>query len=198
MVMKELGDAAQDIGKVTETITSISSQTNLLALNATIEAARAGAAGKGFTVVASEIKELAKQTDVATSEIKEKISAMQNSTAIALADIDKIVQVIRDVNETVMSIASATQEQATVTQDIAGNITQASTGVRDANSRVAQISMVSGNIAREIGELSGNSGHNGSVSAVALSHMAAQLNQIVSQFKMLDEAGLSSGISTSK
>ena len=61
-----LGRAAQDIGKVTETITEISEQTNLLALNATIEAARAGEAGKGFAVVANEIKELAKQTAKAT------------------------------------------------------------------------------------------------------------------------------------
>ncbi len=57
--MNQLGAAAQQIGKVTETITEISSQTNLLALNATIEAARAGSAGKGFAVVANEIKELA-------------------------------------------------------------------------------------------------------------------------------------------
>ena len=137
MVMKGLGQSAQEIGKVTETITSISSQTNLLALNATIEVARAGAAGKGFAVVASEIKELAQQTAAATSEIKEKIGTIQGSTAGAVADIDKIVQVIRDVNEIVMSIAAAIQEQATVTQDIAGNIAQASSGVRDANTRVA-------------------------------------------------------------
>ena len=71
----ELGVAAQDIGKVTETITEISAQTNLLALNATIEAARAGEAGKGFAVVANEIKDLAKQTADATGEIKTRIEA---------------------------------------------------------------------------------------------------------------------------
>jgi methyl-accepting chemotaxis protein len=73
-LMRELGQAAQQIGQVTETITSISSQTNLLALNATIEAARAGAAGKGFTVVANEIKELAGQTAHATEDIKTSVS----------------------------------------------------------------------------------------------------------------------------
>jgi methyl-accepting chemotaxis protein len=183
-VMEGLGQSAQEIGKVTETITSISSQTNLLALNATIEAARAGAAGKGFAVVASEIKELALQTAAATSEIKDKIAAIQGSTSGAVTDIDNIVRVIRDVNEIVMSIAAAIQEQATVTQDIAGNIAQASSGVRETNSRVAETSVVTNSIAKEIADLSGASGQTSSVSAVALANLAEQLSQIVSKFKV--------------
>ncbi len=190
LVMQGLGQSAQEIGKVTETITSISSQTNLLALNATIEAARAGAAGKGFAVVASEIKELAQQTAAATSEIKEKITTIQGSTAGAVADIDKIVQVIRDVNEIVMSIAAAIQEQATVTQDIAGNIAQASSGVRDANSRIAQTSAVSGSIAKEISDVSSSVGQMAlastqvQTSALELSQLAEKLGQMVAKFKV--------------
>jgi len=72
--INQLGVAAREIGKVTETITEISSQTNLLALNATIEAARAGSAGKGFAVVATEIKALAQQTAAATEDIKGRIA----------------------------------------------------------------------------------------------------------------------------
>jgi methyl-accepting chemotaxis protein len=190
IVMKGLGQSAQEIGKVTETITSISAQTNLLALNATIEAARAGAAGKGFAVVANEIKELAHQTASATREIKEKIGTIQGSTAGAVADIDKIVQVIREVNEIVMSIAAAIQEQSTVTSDIAINISQASSGVRDANSRIAQTATVSGNIANEIADVSSSVGQMASAStqvqdsAMELSQMAEQLSQMVSQFKV--------------
>ncbi len=90
--MIQLGAAAQLIGKVTETITEISSQTNLLALNATIEAARAGSAGKGFAVVANEIKELAKQTAGATEDIKGKIAGVQSSTASGIAEIDKVTR----------------------------------------------------------------------------------------------------------
>ena len=190
VIMKGLGQAAQEIGKVTETITSISSQTNLLALNATIEAARAGAAGKGFAVVASEIKELAHQTAAATSEIKEKIGTIQDSTVGAVADIEKIVHVIRDVNEIVTSIAAAIQEQATVTQDIAGNIAQASSGVREANQRVAQTATVSASIAQEIAEVSSSVGLISSAStqvqtsALELSQLAEELNQMVSKFKV--------------
>jgi methyl-accepting chemotaxis protein len=189
-VMKGLGQSAQEIGKVTETITSISSQTNLLALNATIEAARAGAAGKGFAVVASEIKELALQTAAATSEIKNKITTIQDSTAGAVADIDQIVQVIRNVNEIVVSIAAAIQEQATVTQDIAGNIAQASSGVRDANTRVAQTASVSGSIAKEIAEVNSSVGQIASAStqvqtsALELSQLAEQLSLMVAKFKV--------------
>jgi methyl-accepting chemotaxis protein len=188
LVMNGLGQSAHEIGKVTETITSISAQTNLLALNATIEAARAGAAGKGFAVVASEIKELAQQTAAATSEIKTKIATIQGSTAEAVADIDKIVHVIRDVNEIVMTIAAAIQEQSTVTQDIAGNIAQASSGVRDANSRVAQTATVSGSIAKEIAEVSSSVGQMASAStqvqtsAMQLSQLAEQLSVKVNQF----------------
>ena len=190
MVMKGLGQSAQEIGKVTETITSISSQTNLLALNATIEAARAGAAGKGFAVVASEIKELAQQTASATSEIKDKIGTIQGATAGAVADIEKIVHVIRDVNEIVMSIAAAIQEQSTVTQDIAGNIAQAASGVRDASTRIAQTSVVSGSMAREISVVSSSveqiASASGQVqtSALELSQLAEELNQLVAKFKL--------------
>ena len=88
--MDQLGEAANAIGKVIETITDISEQVNLLALNATIEAARAGEAGKGFAVVANEIKELAKQTAAATQDIKEKIEGIQSTTSMTVGQIGEI------------------------------------------------------------------------------------------------------------
>lgn len=190
VIMKNLGQAAQEISQVTEAINNISTQTNLLALNATIEAARAGAAGKGFAVVASEIKQLADQTATATKEIKGYITTIQQSTAGAVADIEKIVEVIRDVNEIVISIAGAIQEQATVTQDIAGNIADASNGVQNANSQVAQTSVVSASIAKEIAELSGNATEEISasseekISAATLAQLAEQFGQMVSKFQI--------------
>jgi methyl-accepting chemotaxis protein len=149
-MMKELGHAAQDIGKVTEAITGISAQTNLLALNATIEAARAGSAGKGFAVVANEIKELAQQTATATEDIKTKIASMQSSTGAAIGDIEKIASVIKEVGGIVSNIATAIEEQSTATKDVAANIANASQGVCDANEGVSQTADVAAAIARDI------------------------------------------------
>jgi methyl-accepting chemotaxis protein len=151
----QLGQAAQAIGKVTETITEISSQTNLLALNATIEAARAGAAGKGFAVVANEIKELAQQTAAATEDIKGRIASVQSSTSSGIAEIEKISKVINDVSDIVTTIATAIEEQAAVTKDISRNIGEASSEVGNANIRVAEASQVSQAIAKDIAGVDG-------------------------------------------
>lgn len=188
--VRALGQSALDIGKVTETITSISNQTNLLALNATIEAARAGAAGKGFAVVATEIKELAKQTAAATEDIKEKIASVQNSTTGTVEDIEKVMSVIREISDIVTTIATAIEEQSVVTKDIAANISQATAGVDDANHRVAETSTVAQSVARDISGVSmaGSNINNGSQqvqsSAQELSQLAEQLRTMVLSFKV--------------
>lgn len=148
--INQLGHAAREIGKVTETITEISSQTNLLALNATIEAARAGSAGKGFAVVATEIKTLAQQTAAATEDIKARIAGVQTATAGGITEIGRISDVIHEVSAIVASIAAAIEEQSAATKDIARNIAEASAGVAESNSRVAETSQVSREIARDI------------------------------------------------
>jgi methyl-accepting chemotaxis protein len=188
--MQTLKEAAQEIGHVTETITNISAQTNLLALNATIEAARAGSAGKGFAVVANEIKELARQTAEATEDIKARIAGVQASSGAAIADIGLITSVIGEVGGIVSSIAAAIEEQATVTRDVAGNIAQASSGVRDANDHIAQTAEVSRTIARDIAGINGavtdlrSGGEQVQVSAAELSKLAEQLSAQVAQFRM--------------
>jgi len=188
--MRQLGQSAKDIGKVTETITNISSQTNLLALNATIEAARAGAAGKGFAVVANEIKELAKQTAAATEDIKTKIGGVQGSAAGAIADIEKITGVIAEVGYIVSSIATAIEQQSAVTRDVAGNVAQASAGVREANERVAQTAAVSRSMAMDIAGVDAAAsdiragGEQIAASAGELSKLAERLKELVEQFKI--------------
>jgi len=188
--IQQLGQAAQAIGKVTETIMAISSQTNLLALNATIEAARAGAAGKGFAVVANEIKELAQQTAAATEDIKARIAGVQSSTLTGITEIERISRVIQEVSEIVTSSATAIEEQATVTKDIAHNIGQASSGVGDANGRVAQASEASQAIAKDIADVDGaarkmaDGSEQVRASATELSRVAEQLQALVARFQV--------------
>jgi methyl-accepting chemotaxis protein len=188
--MTLLGAAAREIGKVTETITDISSQTNLLALNATIEAARAGAAGKGFAVVANEIKTLAQQTAAATEDIKLRVGGVQTSAGAGIADIEKIAKVIDEVSGIVNSIAAAIEEQATVTKNIAQNIATASNGVNDANLQVTQTSQASHAIARDIASVDRNAEDmaNGSehvrAGADQVLKVANQLQMTVSRFRV--------------
>ncbi|MDO9041383.1 MAG: methyl-accepting chemotaxis protein [Desulfocapsaceae bacterium] len=189
-VMKELGVAANEIGQVTETITDISAQTNLLALNATIEAARAGEAGKGFAVVANEIKELARQTATATQDIRAKIDAIRASTTTAINDIERIAEVIRNVNEIVPQMAAAIEEQSVVTKDVAENIAQATAGVADSNENIAQTSAVSTEISRDIAEISASvaeirTGSDRTLNnAAEMSALAEQLKVMISKFKV--------------
>ncbi len=183
-----LGQAASDIGKVTELITEISEQTNLLALNAAIEAARAGEAGKGFAVVANEIKELARQTPEATQDIKNKIEGIQSSTSETVREIGQMSEVIGKVNEIVSVIATAVEEQSVTTREIAGNVANASTGIEEVNRNVAQSSSVAEDIAGDISNLNGTAAEMSEsitkvkVNADDLSGLAARLKEMVGKF----------------
>jgi methyl-accepting chemotaxis protein len=202
-LIRDLGAAAQDIGKVTETITSISAQTNLLALNATIEAARAGAAGKGFAVVANEIKELAQQTAAATEDIKAKIGGVQASTGGTIDDIEKISQVIGEVSGIVSTIATAIEEQSVVTTDIAANVAHAAAEVQDVGRMLTEATTASRSVASEIATVSHSSGEilSGSemVSAgsVELADLAARLKDTTQRFRVDGKARVSTGVTGS-
>lgn len=136
----KLSTSAQTIGDVISMISDIAEQTNLLALNATIEAARAGEAGKGFAVVASEVKSLANQTAKATEEISAQITGMQDNTNAVVDSIDKIGAMIQDLNGTSSSIASAVEEQHSATEEIARNTQQAADGTREVSSNITEVS----------------------------------------------------------
>ncbi|MBI9088072.1 MAG: methyl-accepting chemotaxis protein [Desulfobacterium sp.] len=186
----ELGAAAQEIGKVTQTITDISEQTNLLALNATIEAARAGDAGKGFAVVAAEIKELARLTAEATNDIRGKIVGIQQATSVSVESIGSITKIIDDINDMVSTTATAIEEQAVTTQEIAGNVAQASQGLTEINESVAQGSRVSDEITTDISEVSRqsmemtNSSSTVNLNAGELLALAEKLKEMVGNFKV--------------
>ncbi|RXT67982.1 methyl-accepting chemotaxis protein [Pseudomonas syringae] len=182
-LVQNLANQSQDIGKVLDVIRSIAEQTNLLALNAAIEAARAGESGRGFAVVADEVRALAHRTQQSTLEIDSMVSAMRSGSAQALdsmntsrdrADstlalakgagesLSEITSSINQISERNLVIASAAEEQAQVSREVDRNIVN----IRD-------LSMQSTQGANQI-----------SASNHELSRLAADLNQVVSRFKV--------------
>ena len=135
----KLSRAAQEIGDVVKLITAIAEQTNLLALNATIEAARAGEAGRGFAVVASEVKSLASQTAKATDEISSHILGMQGATQELVAAIKEIGGTIGQISDIASSIASAVEQQSSATQEIARSVQTVAQGTQQAAANIMQV-----------------------------------------------------------
>jgi methyl-accepting chemotaxis protein len=134
-----LAQSAARIGDVVKLIRTIADQTNLLALNATIEAARAGESGRGFAIVASEVKQLADQTAKATQEIAQQIDGIQSATRDAVASISEIAMSMRHVNEYTEAIATAVDQQGVATEEISENAQSASTGTQSVTSSMATV-----------------------------------------------------------
>lgn len=128
--MKALVDTVKRIGEVVAMIDSIANQTNLLALNATIEAARAGAAGKGFTIVAAEVKELAAQTTAATEDIAKQINEIEKATSKTEQSFSTIDRIVRDIHEASTVVAAAVEEQTAASKEIASNVERAAIGTQ--------------------------------------------------------------------
>ncbi len=163
----KLGDSSQEIATVIKLINGIAEQTNLLALNATIEAARAGEAGKGFAVVASEVKELAQETARATEDISQRVEAIQADTAGAVEAISQISTVIGEINDFQATIAAAVEEQTATTNEMNRNVAEAAHGTQgiaaaisglaagtaETNQRVVDAQAASADLARMSGEL---------------------------------------------
>jgi methyl-accepting chemotaxis protein len=153
--MDDLVSVAKEIGNVTQMISAIAEQTNLLALNATIEAARAGESGRGFAIVAQEVKALAGQTANATQDIASRVEAMRSTTARSVTAIQGISGRIRDLNQFSARIAAAVEQQAASARDIAGNVNAASAGVQRVSESVGEIRSIAQETAQAVDSLSG-------------------------------------------
>ena len=134
-----LNDSVARIGSVIELIRSVASQTNLLALNATIEAARAGEAGRGFSVVAAEVKALAEQTARATDEIASHIQAIQSATHAAVGSMQAFSGRIGEIKTSTTAIAAAVQQQQSATDGMTTTIRDAVNRAQSANGQASEV-----------------------------------------------------------
>lgn len=135
----ELFNAAQRIGDIVKLINGIASRTNLLALNATIEAARAGESGKGFAIVAQEVKALASQTASATDDIGDQVAAIQVATNHSISAIKEVGSTIGRIAHVASAIAAAVEQQDASTQEIAAKAEQAAEGAYDVAANITRV-----------------------------------------------------------
>jgi methyl-accepting chemotaxis protein len=139
MTIDALNKAANQIGDIVTVIDEISAQTNLLALNATIEAARAGEAGRGFSVVAAEVKTLATQTGKSTEQIGAKIAEIQSTTREAVVSLAGVAEAIDQLSKVTEQVAAAIDQQRAASEGFAINARETSTAVADVAGRMADI-----------------------------------------------------------
>jgi len=138
-MMHKLATVADEVGSIVGAISEIAEQTNLLALNASIEAARAGDAGRGFSVVAGEVKELANQTSRATGQIREQVEGIQTESHDALAAITKISDTINEINQFTSAVTEAMEQQALAGREISDAAQQADMSMGEARTSVGEL-----------------------------------------------------------
>lgn len=189
--MLSLGEAASQIGEVTEVIKKIADKTNLLALNAHIEAASAGDAGKGFAVVANEIKEFARQSTHAAEDIAGRISAMQENTRDAVAVISDVSGIINSISHSSEIISAALEEQMKAANEISSNVTQANIRAIDIALSIEELAKGANEVSMRVGIAAGGveddtkkDGDAIDASAAEVLRLAKALLELMNKFKV--------------
>ncbi len=182
--LKELNAAGDQIGSIVALIEDIAEQTNLLALNATLEAARAGTAGNGFNVVAREVKELAKQTGLATKDIRTRVVGIQNSTCDVVSAIDEITSVIRNVKGIARDIATNIEAQTQATRSIANTVATTAERATAVADGIRESATVSKEISRNITSVD-TVAKQTAVAATQTKGSSGQMQSLASDLKIL-------------
>jgi len=170
----ELNSLADSIGEVVGAIKGIAEQTNLLALNATIEAARAGEAGKGFAVVADEVKKLATETASKTIQIDERVGKIQSAIRATVEAVGRIISDVNDIDHSTATVASAVEEQNAATAEIGRNVSEASTGTQQVAQNIVDV--------QKSAEETGEAANNLNQAANELAEIAENLQEQVATF----------------
>ncbi|MBJ6750150.1 methyl-accepting chemotaxis protein [Geomonas anaerohicana] len=181
--VESLGERSDQIGAIVGTIEDIADQTNLLALNAAIEAARAGEQGRGFAVVADEVRALAERTTKATREIGEMIKAIQGETKGAVLAMEEGVREVQQGTEEAAKSGAALQEILDQINAVSMQVNQIATAAEE---QTATISEITGNITRisEVVQLTVQGSQDSSTAAAELASLSDDLGTLVTQFKV--------------
>ncbi|GHU28404.1 chemotaxis transducer [Betaproteobacteria bacterium] len=182
-VIQTLGEESQQITSVVQVIKEVADQTNLLALNAAIEAARAGEQGRGFAVVADEVRKLAERTAQSTGDISTMISKIQVSAREAVAEMERVVQQV----ESGQTLVQDAGKRIQTIQEEAGKVSEAVTEISNALKEQSQASQ---DIARHVESVAQMTDENHAAAeetasgAQSLDQLAQSVNQTVGQFKV--------------
>jgi methyl-accepting chemotaxis protein len=193
--VEELGKSSDQIGRIIGVIDDIADQTNLLALNAAIEAARAGEQGRGFAVVADEVRKLAERTTSATKEVAQMVQSIQSETKSAVGAMHEGTKQVEDGVLTTARAGDSLKQIIHMSEELGGMITRIATAATEQSSATEQVNQNVEQINRLVGE-SAIGAQQSAKACQDLSGLALDLQKMVSSFRLEGSSSASSGFSS--